>query len=342
MDFDALTPDQLEPVYVVVSGDPLLLERASTAIRDAAVPEAARAFNYDVVDGKGADASRILAAAQTLPMMAARRLVVVRDIGAMAAGELAKLVDYLAAPSETTVLLATAAKVDKRVKFFAAAKKRKFMHELAAPRNLTPWVKEEARRRGVKLSAAAASRLCDVVGKDLARLSLSIDQLQLYAGDRAVEVDDVDDLIAETRERTVFELTDAIGQGDRMRALTALAALFDQRQSSIGVVMMLARHVRQLVLANNAMRRRVPKSDMARALGVPPFIVDKLLGQARRFSPAALDRAMIQLAEADFALKGGRPLTKTLGRELGDRVVIDRLVNDLITAGERPAAPRGR
>jgi DNA polymerase-3 subunit delta len=330
MDLDGLTADRLAPVYIVVSPDPLLSERAFARIRELAVPEAARAFNYDVYDGKGASGARILAAAQTLPMMASRRLVVVRDIGAMAAAELAKLIDYLGDPCETTVLVATAQKVDKRIKFYATAKKKKFLHELAPPRNATPWLRDEARRRGVDITPAAVTRLADVVGNGLARLALSLDQLALYAGGRKVDVDDVDDLVAETRERTVFELTDAIGQGDRQRALVALGALLDQRQSSIGVVMMLARHVRQLALAQAGLDKRLPKGELGKLLGVPPFVVDKLATQARRFQPVALDRAIRRLAEADFALKGGRPMLKTLGRDLGDRVVLDRLVAELL------------
>ena len=128
----------------------------------------------------------------------------------------------------------------------------------------------------------------------------------------------------------MFELTDAIGQGDRQRALVALGALLDQRQSSVGVVMMLARHVRQLAVAQAGLQNRMPKGELGKLLGVPPFVVDKLATQARSFKATALDRAIRRLAEADFALKGGRPMLKTLGRDLGDRVVLDRLVAELL------------
>jgi DNA polymerase III subunit delta len=301
-------------------------------IRDLTVPGAAQAFNYEVIDGKGATANAIAGAARTLPMMAPRRMVLVRDISAVPGGELGKLVNYLDDPSETTVLLAVTAKVDKRIKFFARAKKLGFLHELIAPRNPTPWLRQEARARGINLSAAAASRMVDVIGADLSRLALSLDQLALYAGDRAIEVDHVDDLIAQTRERTVFELTDAIGLGDRPRALTALAALFDQRQSAIGVVMMLARHVRQLAMAHASIQQRQPKAELARSLGVPPFIVDKIVAQARRMSAASLDRALSRLAETDYALKGGRPLMKTLGRDLGERILLGQVLDELLRA----------
>src|SRR5262245_58203501 len=93
-----LTLDTLEPVYVLASAEPLLLDRALTALRDRTVPDALRAFNLDAIEGKGATAARILAAARTVPMMAERRLVLVRDLAAMSAAEMAALVPYLEAP----------------------------------------------------------------------------------------------------------------------------------------------------------------------------------------------------------------------------------------------------
>jgi DNA polymerase-3 subunit delta len=145
-----------------------------------------------------------------------------------------------------------------------------------------------------------------------------------------VSVEDVDDLVAETRERTVFELTDAIGEGDLPRALVAVAALCDQRQSALGVVMMLARHMRQLAICQDAIGERASKAEIARRAGVPPFIADKLAAQARRYSPDSVVTALGKLSTADRTLKGQIQIARTLGRNLGERMVLDRLVGDLI------------
>jgi DNA polymerase-3 subunit delta len=317
-------------VYVLSSDEPLLVNRAIAALRDASVEPAVRAFNYDVIEGKGATAARVLAAAQTMPMMARRRMVLLREAPAMAAAELALLAPYLDSPNPTTVLVVTATKIDRRIKFYAVAKKKKCLHELSAPRRVGGWIRDELGARGIKMSADAQRRLADVVGNDLARLSLSIDQLALYAGDRAVQVDDVDDLVAQTRERTVFELTDAIGAGDAARAYAAVAALCDQRQSTIGVVMMMARHMRQLALCKQVLADTTSTSEIARRVGVPPFVADKLADQARRYSGRSLAKAIGKLSEADRTLKGHIQTVRTLGRGLGERVVLDRLVRDLI------------
>src|SRR5262249_26565094 len=234
-------------MYVLHSEHPILIDRVLGAIRDAVVPPAARGFNYDVIEGKPSGA-RIVALAQTLPMMAQRRMVYVRDLAAMAADDAEPLLGYLAKPNPSTVIAAVASKVDKRIKLYGLLARKGYLHVLEAPRQLAPWLRAEAKQQGVQLEPAAISRLIDAVGDDLSRLALAVEQLGLYAGRRAVTSDDVDELVADTRERTVFELTDAIGAADRPRALAAVASLIDQRESAVGVVIMLARHIRQLAL----------------------------------------------------------------------------------------------
>lgn len=332
--YEKLNPDKLASVYILVSQEALLLDRAQEAIRDAAVPPDLRGFNVDHFNGKGGSADQITNVAQTLPMMAKRRLVVVRGLEVLPAAELSKLSAYLDEPNPSTVLMGVCAKVDKRLKFFQKAKKLKMLHELSAPKRLGPWIRNEAERLEVNIAGAAADRLGDVVGSDLARLGLSLQQLALYAGARQIVADDVDDLIADTRERSVFELTGAIASRNQAGALAAVNGLFEQRQSSIGVVMMLARHMRQVGLCQVGMAERLSGSDLARRVGVPPFVLDKLRTQAEQYSVRAVAESMSLLGQADQALKGFGHSTKVLGRVVAERVIVEGLVSDLIRLGK--------
>ncbi len=325
---------KLAPIYIVVSEQPILMERVVKAIRGAAVDEAMAAFNYDVVEGKGATAGQILGMVQTLPMMAKRRMIYLRNINKMVAAELKALIPYVEDPNPSTVLLCTAEKIDKRIKFFQRVKKAGFLHELNAPKNLGNWVSTEAKRRHVKIEAGATRRLADAIGKDLARLSIAVEQLALYAGDRPVSVDDVEDLIADTRERSVFELTDAIGDANLQRAMVAISSLCEQRQSAVGVVIMLARHMRQIAKCHAAKEAKIGRGELARYIGVPPFIVDKLLRQYRSYDRAAVQQALVHIGAVDGALKGRTQLTKTLGSDLGERVLLGGLVRDIIATAQ--------
>lgn len=328
--YEDLSSDSLAPVYILSSQEPLLLGRAETAITNACVPKDLRSFNVDHLDGKTDSAEQILATLQTLPMMASRRLLVVRRLDAMASAELAKLLPYLADPNPTTVWIGICGKVDKRIKFFQRLKKAGYLRELTAPKSLSPWIQSEAKKRNIELGNGTARRLADVIGSDLSRLGLALEQLSLFVGERAIESDDVDELVADTRERSVFELTDAIGGGDLARALSAVAALFEQRQSSIGVLMMLGRHMRQVGLCQAGIAERLGGAELGRRVGAPPFVVDRLSQQARRYSVRAVATTLSLLAEADRALKGADQSTKVLGRALAERVIVERLVTKLI------------
>ncbi len=313
------------------------------------MPPAARGFNYDVIEPGAVSASRIIGLAQTLPMMAQRRLVYVRDLTKFPADDAEPLLAYLAKPNPTTVIVAITHKLDKRMKLYAQLSKKGWLHVLEAPRQVAPWVRDEAKSRGVKIDQAAIARLVDAIGSDLSRLCLALEQLALYVGgERPVGPDDVDDLIADTRERSVFELTDAIGAADRARALAAVAALCDQRESAVGVIVMLARHVRQLTMVHVLRATNVPRPQWGAAMGVPPFVVDKLIAQARAYRPEALATATQRLATVDRALKGDITLTsapdpggeagamftgpqlKALGRELGERVMLEKVVTSIV------------
>jgi DNA polymerase-3 subunit delta len=324
MDLEAqILAGELRPVYLLAGTDPLLYQRVVAALVSQVVDPATRAFNHDVFEGKGANAQAILGAARTLPMMAKRRLVVVRDVEGLGADGMAALAAYLDKPVPETVLVLWAQKTDGRIKLFQAAKKKGFLHELEVPKNLVGWILSEATRRRARINEDAARRLADVVGADLGRLSSSVEQLTLYAGERAVEAADVDELIAETRERSVFELTNAVGQGQREKALRAVARLMDQRESAIGVTVMLARHLRQVALAREHAQARTPRAELPRLIGAPPFAVDGLMQQGRRFSTRGLERAVTLLAQADLDLKGPKKAA------LGERILLERLVNDL-------------
>lgn len=327
---DALERSEIAPIYALVSAEPLLVSRALSAIRAAVLDEATAAWNHDVFDGRGASGAQIRAAADTLPMMGDRRLVEVRGAQQMAAAELAALLDYVASPNPRSTLVLTATKADKRIKLWAALSKAGYLHELSAPRAIGRWLEAEARSAGIAIDPGARRRLVDVVGKDVSRLSVALEMLSLYAGGEPISSEHIDDLIAHTRESTVFELTDAIAAGNQPRALEIIASLTDQRQSTLGVVMMLARHIRQLARARLLMAGGASSRELARTLKVPPFVADKISDQARRHSLRGLFRAVVRLSAADRALKGQEMKMRTLGKGLAERVLLEELTRELI------------
>jgi DNA polymerase-3 subunit delta len=297
------------PLYFLYGKERYLIDRAVDLLRARVLEARSRDFNYELFYGKEAGASRITQAARTLPMMARRRLILVRDADEMKADELAALIPYVSDPAPETCLALVGEKVDARLKFFTAFKKRGVMLKLDPlyERQLPDFVRGEARARGVSLEPAAVQLVVDEIGAELGTLADAVERLAMFVGERkTVSVDDVDKVVATTRQRSVFELANAVGEGSRARALTVLGAMVEARESGVRIVAMLARHLRQLWAAQELLRSGAGKADLAAALGIPPFFVDGIAEQARRLDRADCLRMHEALFRADKNLKSSR------------------------------------
>ena len=300
----------IAPIYCL-SGERFLVDTAAAAIRAAVLAQAgaAASFNQDVFDLKESGLGGALATARTLPMMAKRRLVVGKAIDEIKSADLEPLVAYIEDPNPATCLVLVGDKVDVRLRAFAALRKRGFLHVFAPLRDnaLAGWLRTEARNRGIDIKPDAAGALAMLAGPDLGRLAQALEQLAIYVGrERAIGVDDVEDLVAETREHAIFELTKAIGMGDVPRALALCTNMLRNREPPLKIQFMLARQIRQIWRAKELAASGASRGDIAAGVGINPYFLDDVLVPAKRMSRAALERALERLYQADLALKTSR------------------------------------
>ncbi len=324
---------QIDPVYCL-SGERYFVDAAHAAIRAAVLglAGAAAGFNHDTFELKETGLETCLATARTLPMMAKRRLVVGKGVDQVKAELLEPLVAYVADPNPSTCLVLVGDKVDVRFKAFVALRKAGFLHVFQPLRDnaLVGWLRALARARKIDLSGEAAAVLAELAGAELGRLSQALDQLALYTGGgRPITVDDVEELVAETRQRNVFELTKAIGAGDVPRALGLLANMLRNREPALRIQYMLARQMRQIWRAKELAAAGAARGEIAGAVGISPYFLDDVLVPAKRMSRATLARAFERLYQSDLALKSSR---------VDGELLISRLVQALAEdAGARPA-----
>ncbi|HXU03701.1 MAG TPA: DNA polymerase III subunit delta [Polyangia bacterium] len=303
----AVQRGDIAPIYCF-SGERYLVDTAVGAVRAAVLAEAgaAAAFNHDTFDLKESGIGAALGTARTLPMMAKRRLVVGKGIDEVKAAELEPLVAYLDDPNPSTCLLLIADKVDVRLRAFAGMRKRGFLHVFVPLRDnaLAGWLRTEAKNRGIDIKPDAAAALATLAGPDLGRLAQALEQLAIYvAGERAIGVDDVEDLVAETREHAIFELTKAIGMGDVPRALALTTNMLRNREPPLKIQFMLVRQVRQIWRAKELAAAGASRGDIAAGVGINPYFLDDVLAPAKRMSRAALERALERLYQADLLVK---------------------------------------
>lgn len=295
------------PLIYLCGKERFLVDRAIEAIKAAVLEPATKDFNYDQLFAKEAAAAKILACAKTLPMMAKRRLVLVRDADELTADELASLTKYIEAPAPETCLLFVAEKADLRLRFFNLFKKHGLLLKLdpLSDKQLPSFIETEAKRLKVELERGAAVRLADEIGADLGQLADALERLCCFVPvGQPIRIRDIEEVVVTTRQHSVFELIDAVGAADRSAALTLLAEMQMQREPALKLLALISRHVMKLWQTADLMSHGRPSpGELASALGVMPFVAGKLLDQARKLTLSRVQAMHEAIFHTDRTLK---------------------------------------
>ncbi len=189
------------------------------------------------------------------------------------------------------------------------------------------WAMETAGAEDVKLDNDAARELVDSLGGDMMMVANELEKLVLFVGDKKrITLGDVETLVLAAKQRSFYELTDAISARDRARALGVLDAILstgDGDEAAIGHLYMLARTFRQMlvILERNVRDSRALWQVLWQGFRIPPFAAEDLIRQTRRYkSRRELTSAIRRVARADLALRSNPP---------SKRLILENLVLDL-------------
>lgn len=298
-----ISTGRVRPAYLLAGGEPLLRDDAMAAIDQAVLGSAPRDFNLDRLEVSGSSPGRLEEALDNLPVLSERRLVVLNETdgrGAKLDAAWTSVIEsWLTRDEEvaTAVLVVVITKVDRRQKWVKAFRDPAALVECDPPkgaRELAKFLKEEAQRQSVELSAEAAGLLGERVGPQLLLLRQEIEKASLLAGPGArIERKDVEMSVAAVAGEPIWDLTDAIGQGKTADALDLLARMLNHGSAAPAILGALASHFRKLV--------RVGGGD---PVAGPPFVVRKLEQQARRYPAQRLTACLRAIHRTDVQLKG--------------------------------------
>ena len=191
------------------------------------------------------------------------------------------------------------------------------------------WIGDYCASRSVKIDPDGARELVDSLAGDMMMISNELEKLILYVGEKKrLTLGDIETMVLAAKQRSLYELTDAISSKDRVRALEVLDAILtsgDGEEAAIGHLYMLAKTFRQMlvILERNVRDQRMLWAALWQGFRVPPFAADDIIKQARRYkSRRDLTRAIRLVARADLSLRSN-PVSK--------RLVLEKLVMDLTT-----------
>lgn len=228
--FRSLNKGELASVYYLYGNQDVLKDEAVRAIVDRAVDPSVRDFNFDQRSAAELDAEEVDALCNTLPMLAARRVVVLRDVEGWkrkTKGRAAFL-KYLEHPgAETVVILVQGAGEESEDRELAAGSYAVRFEPLPADR-VHKWLLRRAGQLGMTLDPAAAQHLVLSVGADLGALASELDKLaSLPPGDPLTQ-ERIGELVGVRHGETQWDWRDAVLGDQPGRALTLLPAVLAQ------------------------------------------------------------------------------------------------------------------
>jgi DNA polymerase-3 subunit delta len=287
------------------------------------VGDGERSLMVDEFDGDDYELRSVVDAAQTLPFLTDRRVVVARDVGRFTTDELTALLGYLADPLDTTdlVLAGGGGRLAKKLTDAVVAAGG-HLTDTNPPRKGTDraaWIRAEGELHGVRIDPQAAARIAERLGDDMGRVDGIVAVLRSTFGEGVrVTVADIEPFLGDAGDVPPWDFTDAIDSGQTAAALTMMSRMMHGGdRHPLQIMAILHNHYSKLARLDGVDARG--ESDVAQALGIKPgFPARKALGNYQRLGGAGVKRAIALLAAADLDLRGAT--------DLDDETVMEVLV----------------
>jgi len=189
------------------------------------------------------------------------------------------------------------------------------------PNDLRGWVQNRVMERNGNITTNAVQLLVDMIGTDLWTLASEVEKLLLYATGRAIEIEDVEEMVVSVKEVSVFAVVDAVLEGNRGVAMRNLTKVLEGETTVPNLLGLLGRQVRMLLVAKELIQEKVPQGELGARLGInSAYPLRKTLEQAKRFSPQSLRLLHTGLLNTDVAIKTGAQ---------GERLALEFLVAEM-------------
>ncbi len=314
-------------VYVLLGQDDFSVHESLEEIKRGIGDEALLPANTTVLDGLKLSLAELEAICETVPFLAAKRLVIVRGLlerfesqgkpsrqkkTASAVGkenECQLLAARLARLPESTVLVLVDVKVarDNPLLRELSGKVQVSHFPLLKESELRQWIQRRVPDEGGSISPQAVNLLAKVVGNNLWIMANEINKLVLLASGRRIEEADVRAAVSYAQETNVFAVVDAILESRRGVAQKLLEQLLQAGAAPAYLLFMLSRQAQLIVRAKELRRQGEPKAEMQHRLGLTSeFALRRTLEQADKYPLPRVRELYHWLLETDLAIKTGR------------------------------------
>ncbi len=317
---------EFAPLYFFYGDESFLIEEVVDALLEYAINPAMKEFNLDIFHGNEIDGKKIISLAAAYPMMAERRVVIIKDFDRVSGKEI--LESYAEKPSSTTVLVMIGNSPDFRKKPFLTFKKLGVAHEsreLFDNETIT-WIEAKVKKIKRTIEPGAVQLLHSYVGNNLRELSNEIEKVVIAIDERQkISITDVEKVVGVSREFSAFQLCDKIGEKNAAKALEITERMLNTGESVVGIIAAISNHFVRLWKLQDAVRQRKSDQEMLQYVYFNSFALRSSLAQIKNFRPDEIENVFLILAEADLAAKSSGDPKLIMARSITE--IISGVIN---------------
>ena len=314
---------KFEKIYFLHGEEPYFIDVLTKAIQDNALEESERDFNQSILYGKDAEVLSLISELKSYPMMAERRLVILKEAQYFKAIE--QLESYLENPANSTIFV-----ICYKYKTFDARKKTLknalkngvvFKSEKVKEYQLAEWIQQYIKTTGYELTSKACMLLIESLGNDLGRIVKELEKLAvLIEKGTIINENHIEENIGISKDYNVFELTNAVANKDNLKALK-IVDYFEHNPKAADLVFVISNlfkffsQIMRIHFLPNKSREAV-----ARVLGVHPFVAGELTNAKNKYDPRKIAANIALIHEYDLKSKGVGNTSATQGELMREMV----------------------
>jgi DNA polymerase III subunit delta len=298
--------EKISPVYFFYGDENYLIDEGVGKIEKKYVTKNSASFNRDVFYGEESDASQIVITALSVPMLAPKRVVIVKNFQRLSQQGKERILKYSQRPSPQTVLVLISKTVDFRKKVYIGFKKYAELVECKSlyENQIPIYIQQFARDRGKSIHPRAIQLVQAKLGNSLQALINETEKLIHFVRDKnEITVEDVEELVGVSRDFNVFQLWDSIGQKNLTKSLLILKQMIETGESPVYLVSSLTSYFLRLWRIRALKKKNTPDNDVGKILHIHQFFVKSSIQQAKRYSDNEIRSIMKLLLKADIQLK---------------------------------------
>ncbi len=308
---------KFRPVYLLYGEEAFLKNSYKKRLKDAIVGD--DLMNFSSFEGKNTDVDEIIRLADTMPFFAERRMILIEDSGLFKSGG-ESMCEYLPQMPDTATLVFVESDVDKRSRLFKKVKELGHQVEFTRqePEQLARWAAGILGRSQKRITARTMDLFLGMVGDDMENIRQELEKLIAYTGERDVITDD--DIYAICTEHItgkVFDLVADIANGKKKEAMERYEDLLTLKETPTRILFLITRQFNQILQVKELSARGLDRKSIASRLKVQPFVVSRVLGQAKRFTKDEITQKINLCIETEEAVKSGK---------LNDKLAVELII----------------